>query len=176
MNARCVSLAIMLVAGLAAARPASAEQVIFFVRHAERAAATPAPAPARGGGMMADNPPLSPAGKERAARLASMLASAGIRHIYTSEYLRTRQTAEPLATALHVTPVMAAANDPDPLVAKVKANQGNVLVVGHSNTIPELLTKLGIAETVTIPDTDYDNLFIVFRDAAGKATLVKLKY
>ena len=177
MRARYLCVAILAAAVIAAARPAAAEQVIFVVRHAERASTTPAPSnPAGAHGMMADDPPLSPAGEQRAAKLASMLGSAGIKFIYTSEYRRTRQTADPLAKLLHLTPVMAAAKDPDPLVAKVRADQGNVLIVGHSNTVPDLLKKLGVTDTITIGDNDYDNLFVVFRDAAGKATLVRLKY
>jgi broad specificity phosphatase PhoE len=181
MKVRFASAVIVLTAMLGAADPASAGQVIFLVRHAERAptpapAPAAAPAPAKAHGMMADDPPLSQAGEQRAAKLAAMLASSGIRHVYTSEYRRTRQTAAPLANALHVTPVMAAASDPGRLVARVKADQGNVLIVGHSDTVPDLLKKLGVRATVTIADGDYDNLFVVFRDAAGKATLTILKY
>jgi broad specificity phosphatase PhoE len=167
--------AVVLAAMLTAALPASAEQVIFVVRHAERA-----PLPGQSGaavqGMMGEDPPLNAAGEQRAAKLASVLASAGIRHIYTSEYRRTRQTADPLAKQLELTPVIAAAKDPDPLIAQVRRAQGNVLIVGHANTMPDLLKKLGVTEAVTIGDNDYDNLFIVFRNAAGKATLVRLKY
>ena len=158
---------------LSMAAQASAQQVVFIVRHAERAAApagqTPAP------GMMADDPPITPAGEQRAARLASMLASAGIRHVFTSEYLRTRQTAAPLAAKLGLAPVTVPAKDPDALLARIRGADGNVLVVGHSNTVPDLLKKLGVSGTVTIADSEYDNLFVVFRDG-DKATLTALKY
>jgi broad specificity phosphatase PhoE len=86
---------VLLVAGSA---NAAGQQVVFMVRHAERAA-SPAPAPPAGHMSMtaaADDPPLSPAGQERAARLAAMLRSSDIRHIFTTEFLRTRQTAAPL--------------------------------------------------------------------------------
>ena len=64
--------------------------------------------------MPADDPPLSPAGEQRADKLASMLAASNIKFIYTSEFKRTRQTAAPLAKKLSLTAVMAAANDPRP--------------------------------------------------------------
>jgi broad specificity phosphatase PhoE len=170
-----ISIALVLLAALLTAHPLSAEQVIFVVRHAERAA-VPASQTPPSGGMMADDPPLSPAGEERAARLASLLASAGIRQIFTSEYRRTRQTAAPLAGKLGITPVTVPAKEPDALVEQVRRATGNVLVVGHSNTVPDLLTRLGVAEKVTIGDNDYDNVFLVIRSSTGASTLVTLKY
>jgi broad specificity phosphatase PhoE len=172
----------MLAAALLAALPsAAAAQVIFLVRHAERAAAaTPAaPQPAKGGHgmMMPADPPLTPAGQQRAARLASMLAASGITQIFTSEYKRTRQTAAPLAEKLKLTPVMAAARDPEPLVERLRRVQGAALVVGHADTIPDLLRRLGVTETVTIGDNDYGNLFVVVPDGtARKPTLIRLHY
>jgi broad specificity phosphatase PhoE len=168
---------------LLAARSAAAEQVIFLVRHAERAASAAGPAaPPPGakaqphGMMMPDDPALSPAGEQRAVRLASMLGRSGITAIYTSEFKRTRQTAAPLAAMLKIKPVMAAAADPGPLVAQLKKAQGPVLVVGHANTVPDLIKALGVPGPVTIGDDEYDNLFVVVRSEAGKATLVRLKY
>jgi broad specificity phosphatase PhoE len=169
-----VTLSILLLLG--AARAAAADQVIFFVRHAEKAPSPP-PAPAQPShSMLGDDPPLSPAGEQRAAKLAATLAHSGITAIYTTEFKRTRQTAAPLAAALKLTPVMSAAKDPAPLVAALKKAQGAVLVVGHSNTVPDLMRQLGVSEPVTIGDDDYDNLFVVVRNAAGKATLIRLKY
>jgi broad specificity phosphatase PhoE len=159
-----------------AARPASAEQVIFLVRHAERVptpAGQPAAAPKN---MMGDDPQLSAAGQQRAVRLAAMLASTGITRIFTTEYKRTRQTAAPLAEKLKLTPVMAAAKDPAPLLAELRKATTPVLVVGHSNTLPGLISALGVTAPVTIGDDDYDNVFVVVRGAAGKATLIRLKY
>ena len=167
-------LTVMSAGSLAAAD----HQAIFVVRHAERAAATPAPANPvpPGHSMMPDDPPLSPAGQARAARLATMLASAGIQRIYTTEFKRTRQTAAPLADKLKIKAVMAAANDPAPLVKQLQQGAGNVLVVGHANTIPDLLKKLGVKESVTIADDQYDDLFLVIRRVGEPSTLVHLKY
>ena len=166
-----------------AAQLAAAGQVIFVVRHAERAdrpaAAAPAPsgrAQAPHGMMIANDVPLNAAGRERAQRLAATLRSAGIKHIFTTEYQRTRQTAAPLAEALHVKPVLTAAKDLDPLAAALKRLKEPALVVGHADTVPELLKKLGVAGEITIGDAEYDNLFVVVRGATGPPTLIRLRY
>jgi broad specificity phosphatase PhoE len=177
MTLKRVCALAVLAASLLVARPgAAADQVIFLVRHAERADAPAAPSTTASHSMLGDDPPLSPAGEQRAARLAAMLAGSNVKQIFTSEFKRTRQTAAPLAAKLKLTPVMAAAKDPDPLVAAIRKAPGNVLVVGHANTVPDLIRKLGVTETVTIGDNDYDNLFLVVRSTAGTATLVRLKY
>jgi hypothetical protein len=64
----------------------------------------------------------------------------------------------------------------DGLILRVTAAKANVLVVGHSNTVPDILKRLGIKETITIADTEYDNLFIVVRPAAGDPTLIRMRF
>lgn len=177
---RVLIAALLMLTGGAVQAFAAENQVIFLVRHAERAeAAAPAPAAKTPPGhpMMADDPPLSPAGQARAARLATMLASAGIQRIYTTEFKRARQTAAPLADRLKVQPVMAAALDPAPLISLLrKGGKGNALVVGHANTIPDILKKLGVSEEVKIGDEEYDNIFIVISRVGEPSTLIRLKY
>lgn len=119
------------VAAVLLSAASAAAQTIFIVRHAERADATP------GATMMANDPELSPAGRERAAALASMLRDAGIAAIYVSEYKRTQQTAEPLANARGLRPTIVPAKDTAALVGTLRSARGNVLVVGHSNSIPD---------------------------------------
>ena len=182
MNLKRLSMAVLLTALLIpASRAAAADQVVFLVRHAERVPSPPAPAapsttPPPGHGMMGEDPPLSAAGEQRAARLATMLATADIRSIFTTEYRRTRQTATPLAQKLKLTPVMSAAKDPDPLIAQVRKLKTNVLIVGHSNTIPDLIKKLGVTTEVKIGDDDFDDVFLVVRPTTGAPTLIRLKY
>jgi phosphohistidine phosphatase SixA len=155
----------VLFAALGAAAPAlaqpappssAAQPAIFLVRHAERADTAGGGAP-----MMASDPDLSAAGRARAESLARILEQAGIAAIYTTEYKRTKQTAEPLARALGLQPVAVAAKDLPGLVQKLKGAPGNVLVVGHSNSVPDVIKALGVAEPVQIGDADYDNLFVV---------------
>jgi broad specificity phosphatase PhoE len=171
---RGVLAALLIVIGAAPYAIAGENQIIFVVRHAERAASGDKAAETHR--MMADDPPLTPAGQARAARLATMLAPAGIERIYTSEFQRTRQTAAPLAQKLKIAPVLAAANDPAPLIAQLIKGKGNALVVGHADTIPELLKKLGVKEAVTIGNDDYDDLFVVIRRVGEPSTLIRLKY
>jgi broad specificity phosphatase PhoE len=158
---------------LAGSRAAAADQVIFVVRHAERADGAAAPPPA---GMMANDPPLSAAGQDRAKRLAALLASAEITHIFTTEYRRTRETAAPLAEKSGVEAIPSPSRDANALLEQLNKVTGNVLVVGHSNTVPDLLKRLGMTTTVSIGDAEYDNLFIVVRPATGAPTLIRLRY
>jgi broad specificity phosphatase PhoE len=159
---------------LVSAVSASAQQTVFVVRHAERADAVPAgTAP-----MTAPrtDPPLSAAGHERAARLATMLRSADIKQIFTTEFVRTKQTAEPTAQALKLNIGSISSKDLDALILRVTSAQANVLVVGHSNTVPDILKRLGVKDVVTIADTEFDNLFVVVRPAAGDPALIRLRY
>ena len=156
--------AAVLILGLAA--NVSAQPTVFLVRHAERADGGNT-----GGSMTAADPDLSGAGIIRAQTLARMLKDAKISAIYTTEFKRTTQTAAPLATMLGVNVTEVSAKDLPSLVQKIRAATGNVLVVGHSNTIPAVLKGLGITEPVTIAEAEYDNLLIVAKD-----TLVRLRY
>ncbi|MGB4846491.1 MAG: hypothetical protein WBP41_01160 [Saprospiraceae bacterium] len=55
--------------------------------------------------------------------------------------------------------------------------KGIVLIVGHSNTIPALLNLMVGANTYPdLPETEYDNLFVVNVSAKGDATVVQMKY
>lgn len=163
----CRILSCLLLVGLLAATPALAQNTVLLVRHAERAddgMAAPASA----------DPDLSDAGLARAKSLAAMLKDAAITEIFVTEFKRTRQTAEPLAKLLALTPTVVSSKDTTGLFARVKAAKGNVLVVGHSNSIPVVMKSLGVTETVTIGETDYDNLFVVSRGA--NTSMVRLRY
>jgi 2,3-bisphosphoglycerate-dependent phosphoglycerate mutase len=140
---------------------ATAQSTIFIVRHAEKADAT-------------KDPDLSAAGRARAEALAKMLKDANITAIYTTEFKRTQQTAAPLAKALGITVTTLPAEDSASLIAKLRALNGNSLVVGHGNTIPGLIKALGISEPINIADNDYDNLFAVV--LSEKPYLIRLHY
>lgn len=145
---------LFVVAGIA--RPALAQQSIFLVRHAERADSVPGQPP-----TMANDPDLSDVGRARAQSLALVLKDAAISAIYTTEYKRTQQTAEPIAKTFGVTPVVIKANETARLVKEIAASKGNVLVIGHSNTVPDVIKGLGVTTPQPIKDDEYDNLFIV---------------
>ncbi len=149
---------------------ASGQALVILSRHAERAdgqatMTTMTGAPA--------DPKLSAAGEARAQKLAQMLAESGITAMFTTEFARTKDTAAPLATALHLTPEIVAAAKTAELVEKIKAKPNDrVFVVGHSNTVPAIIKALG-GPDVTIGDNDYDNLFIY---VPLTKTLAKIKY
>jgi len=143
--------------------------VVFLVRHAERADAGMASAK-----MAGADPELSDAGKARAASLAALLKDAKITAIFTTEYKRTRDTAQPLAAATGITAAAVDSKDAVSLIDRVKASAGNVLVVGHSNTLPDIIKALGIGEPVSIADDQFDNLFVVVRGA--RPALLRLHY
>jgi phosphohistidine phosphatase SixA len=141
-------------------------KTVILVRHAERAGGT---SPEVG---------ISEAGRCRAEVLAGMLTDAGVTHIFTSEVARTQQTAAPLATKLNLKPEVVPAKDTDALVAKLRSGPagGAVLVVGHSNTVPEIIEKLGGGAVAPIGDSEYDRLFVVTLTGSSHATVVTLRY
>ena len=147
---------------------ADAQETVFVVRHAERADGGAAST------MMTSDPELSEAGRARAESLAAALRDTGITAIFVTEFKRTQQTAAPLAKKLGLQPIVVSSTASAALLEKVRATAGPVLVVGHSNTVPEVLLGLGIQNPPKLANSDYDNLFIVNR--ADKATLLRLHY
>jgi 2,3-bisphosphoglycerate-dependent phosphoglycerate mutase len=148
---------------------AAAQSTVFIVRHAERADDSGG-APLK----MGADPDLSGAGRVRSDSLASLLSDARVTTIFATEFKRSQQTASPLAKALNVRVTTVSSKEPATLAQQVKAAPGNVLVVGHTNSIPDLLKALGVDGSVKIGESDYDNLFIVVR--GEKPTLVRLHY
>ena len=145
-------------------------QMVIVVRHAERADGGAGTAAAMTSG---NDPELSEAGKARAQKLATMLGDAGIVAIYTTEYRRTKDTAAPLAARTGAKVEAVASRDLAILVAKIKSHTaGAVLVVGHSNTVPQIVKALG-GSAVTVGDDDYDSLFFVA--ANGTTTRIRFK-
>jgi broad specificity phosphatase PhoE len=165
MMRRGVAIALMTMVAMVLPARASAQKLIFLVRHAERADA---------GATPQTDPPLSSTGQARAQKLAAMLADAGITSIVTTEFVRTQQTAEPLATKLRVTPETVARENPTDVVASLKISHGNeiVLVVGHAETLPAILKAYGKAD-VTIGDSEYDSFFII---VPATGTVTRLRY
>ena len=60
------------------------------------------------------------------------------------------------------------------LSKKLRALNGNALVVGHGNTIPDLLRAFGITTRVSISEDDYTEIFAVFVSDAPQ--LLRLHY
>ncbi len=140
---------------------------VILVRHAEKG-----PAPA-------NDPVLTAEGQQRAERLARMLGNTPISAIYTTPFARTRGTAAPLAAAKALTPVEVTvtptyARD---IVARLHEQRGGTfVVVGHSNTTRDVLRAFGFDDAPEIPETDYDNLFILTYGPSTESRLLSLKY
>jgi broad specificity phosphatase PhoE len=145
-------------------------QMVIVVRHAERADG----GAGTGAAMTSGNDPeLSEAGKARAQKLAAMLGDAGIVAIYTTQYRRTKDTAAPLAARIGVTSETVLSGEVPALVERIKSHKtGAVLVVGHSNTVPQIVKALG-GSPVTVGDDEYDSLFFVAPN--GTTTRIRFK-
>jgi phosphohistidine phosphatase SixA len=111
------------------------------------------------------DPALSAAGAANAGRLATWFEDrAKPRAIYVSTTRRARETAAPLAARLGLTPQEYNPADTPALVARVRAEPGSVLVVGHSNTVPEIVASLGGTRPAPLAESDYGSVWMVTRD------------
>jgi broad specificity phosphatase PhoE len=142
----------------------SCSNTIYVVRHAEKTT----------GNDMATkkpytDPPLTLEGEQRALHLKQMLAGKNVKHIYSTNTLRTISTAKPLKEVLPDISIIIYSSKPDSLnvfIQQVKTiRKGDVLIVGHSNTVDDIANKI-TGKTVVpgdLKDSEYDNLFILKR-------------
>jgi len=164
-----VLLFIALVAAAAWLFDARATTVVFVVRHAEIESGSD------------PDPGLSVEGRERAARLATMLSKAqpvrGVDAIFASEFRRTHQTVTPLSETLALPINLIPSAAWDELAHRItREHRGEyVLVAGSSNTVPALVEALS-GEHVTLRDDEYDAMFIVFVPQISKPKVVRVRY
>lgn len=146
----------------------SAQRAIILVRHAEKIA----------NDMNGKDVPLSKAGQERARLLAEMLKDSGITVIYASDTVRTRDTARPTARALRLPIKMLDQRNPQAAVKRMQAENADdiVLIVGHADTLPELLEALGYRRQVRIPSNDYTDFFLVIPHAGRAPSVIRVGY
>lgn len=138
---------------------------IYIVRHAEKSAEPPA------------DPHLNIEGKVRAEILKGLLKEKNIKAIYSTEKLRSVETATPLSRLTNVS-IQYYGNDSLPaFLQEVIRHNKNALIVGHSNTCVTMISSLNLGHSITfIPDNGYDNLFII-KIRHGKAIkLTETKY
>ena len=105
------------------------------------------------------DPPLSAEGQANARRLIGFFAVDPPRVIYVSTTRRASETAEPLAAKLWARVRRYDPGDTAGLVARVLAERGTVLVVGHSNTVPEIVERLGGERPAPLAETDYGDVW-----------------
>lgn len=141
---------------------------LILVRHAEKAEVPPEN----------KDPDLSAAGLERAQKLARMFGGSGVTGIYATQYKRTQQTVKALAEKLNVPVTQVEARQTAELLKQLRARKtGEVIfIAGHNNTVPEIIAALGGPQMPIIPETEYDNLFILTVNSDGTAKLFKMKY
>ena len=144
----------------------NAGTTVILIRHAERFDVAPG-----------DNDPhLSSAGQSRARLLVHVLNRANISAIYTSKRVRTQETARPLADALGVSPLEGL----DALQIKKDILQNHsgqtVLVVGHTNTVPEVMKLLGADSGHDIDEHEFDNMFLATVLGENIVRVTRLKY
>jgi broad specificity phosphatase PhoE len=158
---RLFALALLVLASACATAPAdpAPEPVYFVMRHLHT------PEGER-------DPDLTEEGRRQAALLADRLAPEGPMAIHVSDYRRTRQTAAPLAARLGLTPIVYDPADTAGLVARVRAGPSPVLIVGHSNTVPEIIAQLGGARPAPLVHADFGDLWRIGPDGATARTRI----
>lgn len=167
-QALCGMFALAVAAGASSAQAPST--TVIVVRHAEKAA------------QPAGDPPLTAEGQARAQALAAALKDAGVNAVITTQFARTRETGAPTAEEFHLTPNVVPATGSVADVASAVAAAvmqhagGTVLVVGHSNTVAEIVAALGAKQPADLCDAEYDAMFVVTVAWGGRATAVKARY
>ena len=157
--------------GLAGFFESQATTTIIFVRHAEQT------------NPDAVDPPLSEAGKKRAAELTRQLVDAdvvaGIDAIYSTPYRRSTETAALLSERLELPINTYDAEDTETVLEEILKNHKGkiILVVAHSNTVPTLIADLGSSKKVPpIDEGEYDNIYIISIPWFGKTKTIRLRY
>lgn len=150
-------LALGLAPPLRAAAATADTVVVYVVRHAEKLDDS-------------RDPPLSEAGRARAEELARMLADAGITHVWSTDYDRTRSTVAPAARARGLEVRLYDPTDGD-VARQLAATPGRHLVSGHSNTVPALVRALGGNPGNLIADSEYDRFYVVVLGGPAPVTV-----
>lgn len=138
-------------------------QTIFMVRHGEKVDES-------------RDPELSAQGKQRALNLANILRDAEVKHIYVTEFQRTQMTALPLAQNAQLSLRQYAAKESRALGKQLASMDVNTLVVGHSNTLLDILLGLGISNAKAVADDEYDRLIVVHLNKNAAPTYTVLRY
>lgn len=126
----------------------AAADTVYLVRHAEKLAG-------------ADDPGLTACGQARANALATSLADVKLVAVFSTPYQRTQQTAEAVAKQHQLALTTYDPRQPELLLKQLTAHSQPVLVVGHSNTVPQLVEMLSGIAMAPLAEQDYDLLYQV---------------
>ncbi len=165
MRYKLIGIILVILFSFSALPVAHAQEVIYFMRHAEQV-------------LDVEDPPLTEVGRRRAEAWASILRNAGIKVVYTSKKRRTKQTGEPIAQALNIPLETMTRRDVAGLVDRLRTRHADdaILIVGHSLTIPKLISRLGHRGYHLILRSDYDSLFIVVPQSESDPLVLRLHY
>ena len=125
---------------------ASDNFTLYLVRHAEKQTDS-------------KNPPLTQCGKARAKQLATLLSNAEIKSVYSTSYQRTMSTAAPLAKKQHVAIKHYNPKQLEQFALHLKLQKENTLIVGHSNTTPQLTQLLSGHQVEALSEDNYQRLY-----------------
>lgn len=137
----------------------------YFIRHAEKNRSD----------LSNSNPNLTPKGYQRAIKWSNVFREVSFDAVYSTDYSRTIQTAIPTANSKNIKPIIYDANDRNSLQFQKKTRGKTILIVGHSNTIPQFVNAVLKEERYSqIEDNNNSNLYIVTLHG-DKANSVLLK-
>ena len=128
---------------------------LYLVRHAEKQS------------NVSLDPALTEAGKHRSVTLAIWLDDQDIQDIWSSDYKRTRDTAQPTLARLGLELNIYDPRDLLSLSETLLSNQNNALIVGHSNTTPELARLLCDCDIEDMDESEYDRLIVISIGSSG---------
>lgn len=138
--------------------------IVYLVRHAERAENGTA------------DPPLSVAGQIRVQTLKAILADTHLSSVYSTDYERTRETARPIAEAQELAILPYDPGNLGAFAEELRETPGRHLVVGHSNTTPDLVAALGGEPNGGIDEMEYDRLYVVVVPPGGAPITTMLRF
>jgi phosphohistidine phosphatase SixA len=140
----------------------------YIVRHAEKATAE---------ANMSSDVSLTDKGKERAEALKDILKGKKIAYVFSTNTIRTKSTAQPTAGYFNLIAEIYNPRPDSAFISVLKSKKKNTLIVGHSNTVDDIVNKLCGETRITgdLPETEYDNLFVV-KMKGKKMTFLKKKY
>lgn len=149
---------------LGACTAQNSPKTIYIVRHAEKQ-------------LEGKDPELAYVGGVRAKKLAQILEKESIKRVFSTDFKRTRNTAQPTAAGAGVTVAYYDPKNQEAFVADLRASEGNVLVVGHSNTVSQLANAfVGEGEKFAdLTDLEYDFIYVITLDKKG-AKVVRKTY
>jgi broad specificity phosphatase PhoE len=149
---RLIAAAILIaLAGCATSPPPVQGSVYYVMRHLHT------PAGER-------DPDLTAEGQRQAALLAQWFRNERPAALYVSHYRRTRQTAAPLAAVLGLIPIVYDPADTPALLERVRAGPLPALIVGHSNTVPDIVAQLGGERPAALVHEDFGDIWQVAAD------------